>query len=68
MKANKKSLIGRTIVDVQFHPFVDGRGGTAHEPVLLLDNGRSVYFETEETEFSRYGTAIHILDKKKVKK
>jgi hypothetical protein len=27
MKATKKAVIGRRVVDVKFHPFRDGRGG-----------------------------------------
>ena len=73
MKATKKSLIGRTIVDVDFQPFQGGDGIArskfiAYKPVLTLDNGRTVWFETQETEAFKYGTAICISDQPKGKK
>ncbi len=64
MKATTKHLIGRTIIAVQMRPFRDGRGGTAHAPLVTLDDGRKVWFVTEETEIGEYGTLICITDKK----
>jgi hypothetical protein len=60
MRATKRHLVGRRIMAVDFRPFDDGRGGTAHNPVLTLDNGRRVTFTTEETEVGEYGTLISI--------
>lgn len=60
MKATRKHLVGRTIVAVDFGPFDDGRGGTVHAPRITLDNGRVVYFTTEETEVGEYGTLISV--------
>lgn len=60
MRATKRALIGHTIVGVDFGPFPDGRGGTAQQPHLTLDNGRQVWFTTEETDTGEYGTRIII--------
>ena len=62
MKANTKHLIGRTITAVDFRPFPNGAGVTAHDPILTLDNGRKLYFITEETETGDYGVKICITD------
>ncbi len=59
MKATKCALIGRTIVDVDFRPF-KSENGTAHAPRITLDNGRVLYFVTEETGGAEYGTFIGI--------
>jgi hypothetical protein len=61
--ATKKALIGRTIVAVEFNPFSDGRGGTAHDPRLTLDNGRCIYFSTEETDIGEYGICMMISER-----
>lgn len=66
MKATRRALIGRKIVGVDFRPFDDGKGGTAHNPTLMLDNGRRVYFTTEETDMGEYGTLIGITPKPEV--
>jgi hypothetical protein len=58
MHGIKKALIGRTIVQVDLRPFPDGRGGTAHDPVLTLDDGKQLRFWTEETDVGAYGTTI----------
>ena len=63
MIATKKALVGRAIVDVDFQPFPDRKGGTAHRPRLTLDDGRVLYFVTEETEVGDYGTSICITTK-----
>lgn len=55
---NPSWVIGRTIVAVRMNPFDDGKGGTAHAPVLELDNGAQLHFVTEETEMGEYGTSI----------
>lgn len=61
MKAKTRDLVGRTIKAVDWRPFksYDPRG-TAHNPILTLDNGRRVWFTTEETESGEYGTSICI--------
>ena len=59
--ASTQDLLRRKIVVVQFHPFRDGRGGYAHRPVLTLDNGSKLYFQTQETEVGDYGTAILVV-------
>ncbi len=53
----KNSVVGRTIVGFDPGPFDDGRGGTAHDPVLMLDNGVRLAFVVMETE-SDYGVDI----------
>lgn len=58
MKATKRDLIGRTIVDVDFRPARDGRGGFFDDPVLILDNGTRIGFLTQETDVGEYGTRI----------
>lgn len=67
MKATRQALIGRTITDVDFRPFAAGDGGEnsrnmgkAHNPRITLDNGRAMYFVTEETEVGEYGTQVCI--------
>lgn len=62
MKARKQDLIGRKIVDVDFRPFPhwDYPDKLCHNPVLILDNGRRVWFITQETGGSEYGTSICI--------
>jgi hypothetical protein len=65
MKARANQLVGRTITQVVFYPFPDGRGGTAHQPVLTLDNGRRVCFHVEETDVGEYGVLITIWGKSK---
>lgn len=58
MRMNKRWLIGRTIVDVELNPFSDGRGSIAHDPVITLDNGAKLAFQTEETDDLDYGVNI----------
>lgn len=53
-----RSLVGRRIVAFDPGPFNDGRGGTAHNPSITLDNGVVLRFMTEETECGEYGTFI----------
>lgn len=52
---SRRWVIGRRIVDVQMRPFNDGKGGVAHDPVFVLDNGARVRFLTQETEVGEYG-------------
>jgi hypothetical protein len=62
MNATKRALVGRKIIAVDFRPFDDGKGGKAHDPVITLDNGRRVFFITEESESGDYGTKMLISD------
>jgi len=55
---NPKWVIGRTITQLEMNPFDDLRGGTAHNPVFVLDNGARLRFLTEETDTGDYGTEI----------
>lgn len=48
-------LEGRRIVAVELHAFDDDRGGTAYNPVFLLDNGARVTFHAQETDTGAYG-------------
>jgi len=57
-RAMARLLKGRTIVGYKSGAFRDGRGGWAHDPRLILDNGAVIAFNTEETEVGDYGTAI----------
>jgi hypothetical protein len=59
----KSELIGRKIVDVDWRPFDDGMGGKATNPILILDNGRHIYFLTQETEIGEYGVELCITAK-----
>jgi hypothetical protein len=65
MRTNVKHLVGRKIVSVDMRPFDDGKGGVAHNPLLILDNGRRLFFVAEETEVGEYGVQICITDCKK---
>lgn len=62
-----RQLIGRTIVGFEPRPFPAGSKAmsapTAHDPVIILDNGQRLLFRTEETEVGRYGTCILITPK-----
>ena len=61
MNARARDLIGRTIVAVDFGRAWDARRKEwYHEPRITLDNGRALYFSTEETEAGIYGTRIGI--------
>lgn len=56
----KNQIIGKKIVGFEPGSFKDGMGGTAHDPLILLEDGRSLYFVTEETETGEYGVFIGI--------
>ena len=59
--ATSRDLVGRKIVAADFRPWRDGRN-TYHNPVFTLDNGKKIWFATEETG-TEYGTAILITRK-----
>ena len=64
MLAKKADRTGRRIVDVNFHRFPtrpdksNTKDGT--DPILTLDNGRKIWFVTQETEDGEYGHSICI--------
>ena len=60
MRATKRALVGRAIIDADFRPFKNGRGGTAHDPVLTLDNGRRLSMTAEETDVGEYGVSLQL--------
>jgi hypothetical protein len=45
-----RQLVGRRIVGFEPNPYPDGRGGTAHNPTILLDDGSRLAFVAEDTE------------------
>lgn len=53
-----RSLVGRTIVAFHPNPFDNGRGGVAHDPTIVLDDGSILAFTTEETDVAEYGTFV----------
>ena len=63
MKAKTTDLKGRKIVGVKLRPFSDGRGGKATSPLLVLDNGKTVWFTVDETEVGEYGVCICISER-----
>ena len=48
--ATARLLVGRKIVAFDARPFDDGRGGTAHDPCITLDNGAVLVFSVQELE------------------
>jgi hypothetical protein len=58
LAVTKRTLVGRTIVGFEQRPFNNGRGGYATNPVIRLDDGTELTFDTEETERLVYGTRI----------
>jgi len=64
MRARKHNLVGRRIVDVEWHRFARSPeispklDGT--QPVLVLDNGTRVWFVVQESEVGEYGVALCI--------
>ena len=38
--------------------FPNGRGGKAHAPRMVLDDGTVLHFEAEETDVGRYGVKV----------
>lgn len=70
---NPKWIIGRTIVACDMRPFqandptLKGTKETAHDPVITLDNGAKLYFQTEETEIGEYGTSVVYVPPRKKK-
>jgi hypothetical protein len=63
MKAQRKHLIERKIIDILFRPFPNGRNGIAQNPIIILDNGQRLSFVVEETEVGEYGISLVISSK-----
>lgn len=55
--ATKRLLEGRRIKTFALQSFPDGRGGKAHNPVIILDNGARLMFTVTETETGEYGVS-----------
>lgn len=53
-----REIVGKKIVRFEPRTFSDQRGGTAHDPVIVLDDGSFLTFITEETETGDYGVFI----------
>lgn len=53
-----KWIVGKTVASVDMGRFSDGRGGTAHTPVIEFTDGSKILFSTEETDVGEYGTSI----------
>ena len=43
-------LVGRRIVGFEPRPFPNGRGGVAHSPRMILDDGSTLVFDVESTQ------------------
>jgi hypothetical protein len=55
-----KLLGGQTITRVELHPFDDGRGGKAYNPVLTFSSGARLWFIVQETESLEYGVTLAV--------
>jgi hypothetical protein len=56
--ATKRLLVGRKIANFNHGKVPNGRDGSAHIPVIVLDNGATLEFVTEETDLGFYGVRI----------
>lgn len=61
-EANKR-LRGRRIVKVLLRPFNDELRGTVTDPLIVLDDGTTLSFLTQETDVGEYGVKLIISDK-----
>jgi hypothetical protein len=63
VRARKRDLIGRRIVDVDWRRFPrdpdDADSDMTTDPVLTLDNGVRLTFVVSETETGEYGVGIY---------
>jgi hypothetical protein len=56
MKAPQTHLFKGKVVDrVDWRPFDDGRGGIAHDPLIIFTDGSALAFMTQETDVGDYG-------------
>lgn len=62
---SERQLVGRRIIKFSPCPFSDGRGGTAHDPVITLDDGSRLTFIVEETDTGEYGVFVSLHKPKK---
>ena len=59
-----RAMVGRTIVDVDLHPFDPENAGQvdgdeyAYNPVVTLDDGTRLFFVVQESEIGEYGVKI----------
>lgn len=62
MRATKRHLVGRRIVDIDWNHFDTARPDhpATTDPRLILDNGREVYFIVAETDGGEYGVEIGV--------
>ena len=63
MRWNKRSVIGRRIVDVRLNSFDGGnefRRMTCHDVAIVLDDGAEIRFNVEETEVGVYGVEPYL--------
>jgi len=60
-----RDLIGRKIIAVDLRRFHTGRHDApwSTDPILTLDNGRKLYFSTQETEVGEYGVELCLTDR-----
>ena len=66
LAAKRRDLVGRTITAVEGEAhWDDTRKRWIHQPTLTLDDGRAVWFVTEESDIGEYGTEICISPKPK---
>jgi hypothetical protein len=60
---NPRWIVGKTVARVDLNPFDDGKGATAHAPVIYFTDGSSISFSTEETDMEGYGISINYLER-----
>jgi hypothetical protein len=53
-----RHLVGKKIVAFHANPWPDSRGGTAHNPVIVLNDGTELHFVVEETNTGEYGVLV----------
>ena len=53
--ARRAWIEGKRVVTFSVYTFDDGRGGVAHAPKLVFDDGSELDFVVEETDVGRYG-------------
>lgn len=45
-----REIVGKRIIGFKPNPRADGRGGTTHSPVIVLDDGSMLIFQAIECE------------------
>jgi len=53
--ARRSWIEGKRVVTFNLYTFDDGRGGVAHIPQLVFDDGSELDFVVEETDVGSYG-------------